>query len=104
MAEPHEGTRVVRTQRMHVYALVALLLALGCQVSAQGDTPQKAVEILLGSRSELNRTNVWSSKTAPPQSVSVGRRDELLPGTVTYRPTQDIVHVAAVPEVIVRLK
>ena len=85
-----------------IFAVVAV--AFGCQVHAQGNSPQRAVEILLSSRSELNRTNVWSGRGQPPaQSVSVGRRDELLPGTVTYRPTQNIVHVAPVPQVLVRL-
>jgi len=42
-------------------ALMAVVLALAVvyDVSAQGNTPQKAVEILLSSRSELNRTDLW---------------------------------------------
>lgn len=87
--------------------IVLLVLLLSTAVvyrcDAQSNTPQKAVEILLSSRSELNRTKVWSARGVPPiQSVSVGKPNDLLPGTVTYRVQQDIVHVAPVPELNIR--
>lgn len=85
-----------------VFTTLLLVIALGCSVSAQKNTPQKAVEILLNSRSELNRTNVVSLRTVPPQSVSVGRRDETLPLSQTYRQPESYVHYR-VPEVNVRV-
>jgi hypothetical protein len=96
------GTSYVKLLIVVLLGVLFILFALSYRAEAQENSPQKAVEILLRSRSELNRTNVWSLTRLPEQrSVSVGRRDETLPLTQSYRPAESYVHYR-VPELNVR--